>query len=352
MWSTSAASMGETSRRWNPSRTAPRTAPRTTPRTTSSYRSPFHPSAALKLPQLHPPARRRCPLRWNHAGICSVQILLGRTRRARSVRNNAALNPPPPRNLGEVEPAELPLAAEPLVAVKRELPSPPASAPAPPASAPPPPAQAGAEPVALSQAEGSGAILARRSSAAFDAAFSRKPSAEAPRPSAPNLTNLAEADDAKAATEAAAPEAGAPETEAVAEAESGGGGGGGGGGASGFKWEVIVVQDASGAQQTLFHGPEVDAQVPRHSMPKSTAKGALDPSTMAIPWPTCRPCIRSCDERARASMMSALSPPARQGPPCAPESRLGIPSRCEPKRGHAGALVQRPAPKPPIAHRR
>ena len=351
--------MGETSRRWNPSRTAPRTRLRTTPRTTARRSTLPPPSSSLR----HPPARRRCPLRWNHAGICSVQILPGRTRRARSVRNNAALNPPPPRNLGEVEPAELPLAAEPLVAVKRELPSPPASEPAPPASAPPPPAQAGAEPVALSQAEGSGAILARRSSAAFDAAFSRHPSAEAPRPSAPNLTNLAEADDAKAATEAAAPEAGAPETEAVAEAETGGGGGcggggsssggggggggGGSGGASGFKWEVIVVQDASGAQQTLFHGPEVDAQVPRHSMPKSTAKGALDPSTMAIPWPTCRPCIHSCDERTRASMMSARSP----RPPCAP-GRLGAdPSRCEPKREHAGALVQRPAPKPPIAHR-
>ena len=156
----------------------------------SFHCSPFRPSTAHVVPQLHPPARRRCPLRWNHAGICSVQILLGRTRRARSVRNNAALNPPPPRNLGEVEPAELPLAAEPLVAVKRELPSPPASAPPPPASAPPPPAQAGAELVALSQAEGSGAILARRSSAAFDAAFSRHPSAEALRPSAPNLTNL------------------------------------------------------------------------------------------------------------------------------------------------------------------
>ena len=46
-----------------------------------------------------------------------MQILPGRTRRVRSVRNKAAPNPPPPRNLGEVGPAELPLAAEPLVAV-------------------------------------------------------------------------------------------------------------------------------------------------------------------------------------------------------------------------------------------
>ena len=202
-----------------------------------------------------------------------MQIFPGRTRR---VRSKATLNPPPLRKLGEAEPAEPTLVAEPLVLRQREL--------APPAAAPPPPAQADAELLAVSRVEGSGEIAARRSSAAFAAAFSCHSSTEAeapgrlasstPNPSAPISSTLAKSsstaeprqptDTKEADTATAAAEAVAPETEAAAEAEPGGaaehsggggpGGGGHGGGASGFMWEAIVVQDGSGAQQTLFQG--------------------------------------------------------------------------------------------------
>ena len=44
-----------------------------------------------------------------------------------------------------------------------------------------------------------------------------------------------------------------------------GGGGLTGGGASGFLWEAISVQDESGQQQTLFHGPQdYEANIPLH----------------------------------------------------------------------------------------
>ena len=296
-------------RRWNPSpratRHAPRTTPRTMPRTTAHHPPSTHrppPTEPIRRSRgaFRPPARLRCPLSWNHAGICSVQIFPGRTRR---VRSKAALNPPPLRKLGEAGPAEPTLVAEPLVLRQREL--------APPAAVPPPPAQADAELVAVSRVEGSGEIAARRSSAAFAAAFSCHSSTEAeapgrlasstPNPSAPISSTLAESsstlaessstlaessstlaessstlaepgrptDIKEADTATAAAEAVAPETEAAAEAEPGGaaehsggggpggggsGGGGPGGGASGFMWEAIVVQDGSGAQQTLFQG--------------------------------------------------------------------------------------------------